>query len=168
MPTNYISDFWSHGYIVRQDGNLRGEKIKIKIREIEEEHRSKAMYFVRPWGQFPPGCMKLWVQWISWSQLIQRTMTHQASHTLRSTYLCLRLSLFWFIWPEPLSQRQEDVTTCDEITTDPTLKHQGKHIAVFHPSAMNGWYGLNHVSSDTFQDLLHLDLGHITYTKWQP
>lgn len=51
--------------------------------------------------------------------------TQSSSHTLRRTYLCLWLSLFWFIWPEPLSQWQKDVTTCDEITVVPMLKHQG-------------------------------------------
>lgn len=94
-PTKYdIFDFWSHGYIVTQDGNPRGEKIKIKIREIEKENRNKAMHFLRPWGQFPPGCMKLWVQSISWSQLIQGTMPHKAALILSGVliYVCGYLS----------------------------------------------------------------------------
>lgn len=36
------------------------------------------------------------------------------------------------------------------------------HLAVFQAAAMSGWYSLNHIFSCRLQDLLHLDLGHIT------
>lgn len=36
------------------------------------------------------------------------------------------------------------------------------HLAFFRAAAMSGWFSLSHIYSCPFQELLHLDLGHIT------
>lgn len=147
-PKKYhISDFWCHGYTVRQDYNHWEKKNKQTNKQRNSEKtQEQGHVFSKILGTFH---LAGW-SWKSGGFAV--LPIGQADHaaqslprTLRGAPLPLQLSHLWFAQPEPFAQLQEDGTAFDGTIADPRLKQQGTYQFFSQQPWADGWYRQPHL-----------------------